>query len=239
MITRKTKKAETVATILKISEKLFYEQGYENTSISQIAKECSLSKGALYHHFSSKEQVLEKICVNYYQALKDKFLPITQKKNLTMYEKISQIMSFARSEQINTSATTFAKPKKSGTFSTENAILNQLLEKYSQKIYTEIFSVLLAEGKENKECSFPCSAQTVANLIFNLDIGTNERLKQIIFQNETSKQEKMLEDTIDGFVFALAKILNMKLEKIATMILANEMKKIYKKLLKEVQNNED
>ncbi len=239
MITRKIKKAETVATILKISGKLFHEQGYENTSIAQIANECNLSKGALYHHFTSKEEVLENICSNYYKTLKDKFLPIADKKNLTMYEKFSQIVSIARLEQMNTSATTFAKPKKSGSISTKNTALNHLLSKYSQKIYAEIFSILLAEGKKNNECTFPCSAQTVANLIFNLDIGTNERLKQIIFQDKTPELEKVLDDTVDGFVYALAKILEMKPEKIATMILADDMKKIYKKLLKEVENNEN
>ncbi len=232
MMIRKIKKEETVANILHISEKLFYEQGYEKTSISQIAKECGLSKGALYHHFTSKQQVLEKICHNHYELLKDIFLPIVAKRSLSMFERFLQIMNIARSMQMNTAATTFAKSEKADNHSPENAALNQLLNQYHQKVYLEIFSSLLEEGKKNQECSFPCSSQTIANLVFNLDNGTNQRLNQIVYQEKSLKQEKMLNDTIDGFVFALANILNMDTQKIEKMILATKMKEIYRSILK-------
>ena len=234
MMKRKIKKEETVANILKISEKLFYEQGYENTSISQIAKECNLSKGALYHHFASKQEVLEKICHNHYNFIKEQFLPIAKKNSLSMYARILQIMSIARSWQMNTAATTFAKTEKADSYSAENAALNQLLDKYHQKIYLEVFSSLLEEGKQNQECSFPCSAKTIAGLIYNLDNGTTQRLNDIIYQEKSPQQKKMLNDAIDGFVFALAQILNMDNKKVAKMVLAAQMKKIYKSILTKV-----
>ncbi len=44
---------------------LFYKNGYYNTSIDDILKELSLSKGAFYYHFQSKEdffvQIIEQI----------------------------------------------------------------------------------------------------------------------------------------------------------------------------------
>ncbi len=46
---------------------LFYKNGYYNTSIDDILKELSLSKGAFYYHFSSKEdffiQIIEQLVV--------------------------------------------------------------------------------------------------------------------------------------------------------------------------------
>jgi len=46
---------------------LFYKKGYYNTSIDDILKELSLSKGAFYYHFDSKEdffiQIIEQIVV--------------------------------------------------------------------------------------------------------------------------------------------------------------------------------
>lgn len=38
---------------------LFNEQGYDATSVAALAARLGLSKAALYHHFSSKEEVLE------------------------------------------------------------------------------------------------------------------------------------------------------------------------------------
>lgn len=40
---------------------LFALSGYENTSISKIAKEASISKGLLYNYFDSKEELLKEI----------------------------------------------------------------------------------------------------------------------------------------------------------------------------------
>jgi AcrR family transcriptional regulator len=41
---------------------LFYAQGYESTSVNAIIGAVGVSKGAFYHYFSSKEEVLASIC---------------------------------------------------------------------------------------------------------------------------------------------------------------------------------
>lgn len=43
---------------------LFYKNGYHNTSVDDILKELSLSKGAFYHHFDSKEDFFVQIIQN-------------------------------------------------------------------------------------------------------------------------------------------------------------------------------
>ncbi len=52
------KKLKRLATIHRLQVKgleLFYQNGYYNTSIDDILKSLSLSKGAFYYHFQSKE----------------------------------------------------------------------------------------------------------------------------------------------------------------------------------------
>jgi len=50
---------ETVSRILDVSFRLFMEKGYEYTSIQDIIDQLGgLSKGAIYHHFKSKEDIL-------------------------------------------------------------------------------------------------------------------------------------------------------------------------------------
>ncbi|MBR4443131.1 MAG: TetR/AcrR family transcriptional regulator [Clostridia bacterium] len=48
--------------IIETAEKLFYDKGYEQTSVQDILDGLALSKGGFYHHFESKLQVLEAIC---------------------------------------------------------------------------------------------------------------------------------------------------------------------------------
>ena len=50
---------ETRSLILDVAFRLFMEKGYEHTSIQDIIQQLGgLSKGAIYHHFKSKEDIL-------------------------------------------------------------------------------------------------------------------------------------------------------------------------------------
>ncbi len=58
MKTRKASREALRNKIIKISRKLFLEQGYENTTVRQILKKAGLSTGSLYHFFKNKEEIL-------------------------------------------------------------------------------------------------------------------------------------------------------------------------------------
>src|SRR6266498_2652572 len=47
--------------ILRTSARLFQQQGYDATSMNDIAAALKLSKGGLYHHFQSKDEILFEI----------------------------------------------------------------------------------------------------------------------------------------------------------------------------------
>ena len=48
---------ETIRKILDTAERLFIEKGYDHASLQEIIDETGLSKGAIYHHFTSKEDI--------------------------------------------------------------------------------------------------------------------------------------------------------------------------------------
>ena len=52
------KKQEFINT----AEELFCRNGYESTSVQDIIDSLNTSKGSFYHHFISKEALLEEIC---------------------------------------------------------------------------------------------------------------------------------------------------------------------------------
>lgn len=58
------KSRETQDLIINTSFELFYEKGYNATSIPDIMKETSLSKGAFYHHFKNKREIGKKVIEN-------------------------------------------------------------------------------------------------------------------------------------------------------------------------------
>ncbi len=55
---RETPTADPRQEILRASARLFQQQGYDGTSMNDVAAALKLSKGGLYHHFQSKDEIL-------------------------------------------------------------------------------------------------------------------------------------------------------------------------------------
>jgi TetR/AcrR family acrAB operon transcriptional repressor len=58
---RKYNPEQTVENILSVSAKLFVEKGYEKTSVQDITDALGMSKGAIFHHFKSKEDIFNAV----------------------------------------------------------------------------------------------------------------------------------------------------------------------------------
>ena len=51
----------TSEQIVEIADWLFYEKGYEHTSFADIAAEVGISRGNFYHHFKTKDAILDAV----------------------------------------------------------------------------------------------------------------------------------------------------------------------------------
>ncbi|MGB3910983.1 MAG: helix-turn-helix domain-containing protein [Pseudolysinimonas sp.] len=54
--------------ILDAAFRLFVERGYDGTGVARILAEVPYSKGAFYHHFASKEAVLDAVIQRFFTA---------------------------------------------------------------------------------------------------------------------------------------------------------------------------
>ena len=61
MATQADRRAATQAAILKAARKLFGEDGFQQTTMDDIAAAARVAKGAVYHHFKTKEAVFEAV----------------------------------------------------------------------------------------------------------------------------------------------------------------------------------
>lgn len=58
---RKYDSEDTIQRILTEAAQLFYKDGFDKTSIQDIANAAGVSKGAIYHHFDSKEEIMNAV----------------------------------------------------------------------------------------------------------------------------------------------------------------------------------
>jgi AcrR family transcriptional regulator len=61
MIRQLDRSAATIADIFAAARKLFASDGFDATSIDDIAAMAGVAKGAVYHHFDSKEEIFTRV----------------------------------------------------------------------------------------------------------------------------------------------------------------------------------
>ncbi|MCI8637779.1 MAG: TetR/AcrR family transcriptional regulator [Coprococcus sp.] len=85
---------ETVNLILDVAFRLFMEKGYEHTSIQDIINHLGgLTKGAIYHHFKSKEDILIAVTDRMTAESNQMLAVIRDRSDLSGEEKLKTIFS--------------------------------------------------------------------------------------------------------------------------------------------------
>lgn len=75
---RKEKKRDVKSRIVSAAWQLFYEKGYNGTTVDDIIALSGTSKGSFYYYFSSKDELLNTLSVildDYYEELEEKMAP--------------------------------------------------------------------------------------------------------------------------------------------------------------------
>lgn len=92
---------ETVKLILDTAERLFTEKGFERTSLQDIMNATKLSKGAIYHHFVSKDDIFIKICDNNGKHTAALLTKIRDDKSINGKEKLKSIFTVTLNNTVN------------------------------------------------------------------------------------------------------------------------------------------
>lgn len=83
---------ETINQILTVALNLFMQKGYEQTSIQDIINELGgLTKGAIYHHFKSKEEIWQAVIDHAFKGVDEMLSGIRDDKALNGLEKLRKI----------------------------------------------------------------------------------------------------------------------------------------------------
>ena len=83
---------ETVEKILTAARRLFLEKGYEQTTIQDIVDQLGgLTKGAIYHHFKSKEEIMFALSEQMF-VQRNPFEAVRERTDLNAVEKLREVI---------------------------------------------------------------------------------------------------------------------------------------------------
>jgi len=168
--TKETKGQRTARRIMDIAEALFGKQGFEGTSLRQIAEGAGIQEPGLYNHFSSKQGLYEAVL---YRALN----PMTEALSEHM-AGAARLRDYTDLPSIITDIL-FQHPQMAALFQQalqgdETAIGNQLVGDWLEKLFAQGLLSLEKLGVPGAPDSPVPDRQTlVINLIaiFNLTTG--------------------------------------------------------------------
>lgn len=150
--------------ILQEAQKLFYSKGYEESSIADILKATSLSKGALYYYFESKEKILDAIIDRIGQNFFSEARHIVQNKKLHPRDRLMQTIIDLMT------AAPLSDEELESYHQPQNALLHQKSNAYILENAIPLLTPIIEEGKEMGffSCPYPREALEMIFLYVNI-----------------------------------------------------------------------
>jgi AcrR family transcriptional regulator len=84
------------AELLDCAQRLFLSQGYERTTINDVIRETGLSKGAFYHHYRSKEDLLEAIAQRFAEDSLAFTTGLRADRGLDALQRLNRLLAMGR-----------------------------------------------------------------------------------------------------------------------------------------------
>ena len=133
----------TVEKILEVSQRLFLEKGYDNTTIKDIVNELGgLTKGAIYHHFKSKEEIIDALGEKLFFE-NNPFSIVQNQKHLNGLQKMREVI------KLNHIDVDRAELRKQSIPLLKNPRLLAELADTNRKLIAPLWLQLIQEGIED------------------------------------------------------------------------------------------
>lgn len=160
---------ETVIKIIEVASALFMSKGYDNTSIQDIVNHLGMSKGAIYHHFKSKEELLNRITAEYFSNI-DWFYTIINDTHLNGLEKLKKIFMFSLGDEEKSTWDKIARP-----------IMNDakiILEQFHSSMIdvAPMVEKVILEGNADGSLNAPYPRETAELMLVAMNIWLNPSL---------------------------------------------------------------
>lgn len=126
--------------ILDVAEQLFATKGFDNTSTNDIINAIGIARGTLYHHFKSKEEILDAVINRITEALMRQAEAIAADKSIPLLERLTKtVMSLNVESQIGDEV-------KFQVHKPQNALLHQKMHQQLISGVVPIVAGLIEEG---------------------------------------------------------------------------------------------
>jgi AcrR family transcriptional regulator len=178
--------------ILQVAYECFAKKGYEQTTVQEIIIEAGASKGGFYHHFRSKEEILEAIIESYIQNITEIYQVILKDELLSFQEKFTGAMIKINQYKAD-KVDDWPKMKRVFEFQGNHVLLIKLAERFEWE--TRLFYCELINNSNREGLTHVRYPDQLASL-WSREVIRFQRMARKVYMNDGSVTEQEYGDML-------------------------------------------
>jgi AcrR family transcriptional regulator len=163
--------------LLDCAQALFFERGYERATINDIIDKAGVSKGGFYHHFSSKEEMLEALAARLAEAAVAQVRDVLDDPSLDALARLNSFL--ARARQMKAEDAPRIRATFDVVFKPENIVLYHRLNAAVIAVMAPVLARIIAQGKSEGVFDVP-DPHATAEIVLQLGASTHDAVARAI-----------------------------------------------------------
>jgi len=179
--------AERRSEILDAGQALFYEKGYEKTSVANILEVVGIAKGTFYHYFDSKEDLLDQIIERQSGRIDGIIAPIAEHSTLPAIEKFNQFFLTVGHYKASNKAVMMMLTKV--LYAEENIKLLHKMSRHRKRVVAPKLAMIISQGVSEGVFGVD-SALYAAEMILEMGNSLGDEFGRIVLEEELDDLHK-------------------------------------------------
>jgi AcrR family transcriptional regulator len=199
---------ERQAEILDAAERLFLERGYEATTVNDLLAAVGLSKGAFYHHFTSKDDVLQALVWRMADEGMARLAPLLERTDLSPLAKLRAL--FIDGQQFRKEHVATLRPFLAVFFREENLRLRMRRTAEMIERAAPLVGRVIEAGAQSGEFDVDEPEET-ARLLFHMGASVHEAFAEALRRVATDRPAALalLRRRVAGYERAFERLLGI------------------------------
>lgn len=148
----------TKKKIVNAAWKLFYKQGYDNTTVDEIIKESGTSKGTFYHYFNGKDGLLSSLSYLFDDKYEE-LIPVMPEE-MNSFEKLI----FLNRELFKMIETSVSRELLASLYSSQLTTKGEKHLMDQNRLYYRLLNEIVSEGQRKQELTQDMSSYEITKM---------------------------------------------------------------------------
>ncbi len=196
---------ERLTEFLDTAQQLFFEKGYEKTSVNDIIEKVGVAKGTFYHYFKSKEDLLDQLVNHFTEKSVSTVGEMMERTDMNAVERINHFFISIRNLKVENRE--LMKMLMRFLYKDENLILRHKIFKRSIALLTPPLAEIIKLGLEEGHFH-PLDPGDTAEIIFMMAFSMNANVVELLLEAEEKPGNiDIIEQNIKVFEKSIERIL--------------------------------